>query len=335
MTNLQDKKKFNWKRLIYSFIYFAIIAIVAFVSSGGFSNDPDWNAVVGKIITTWCMTAVLIYLSYSERQLAILDDDKSVLVKSINTLLDISNKIYRLGLNFAFKEYSNVMYKKKRDNYLMGKLGNVGISDVFILNLTFEQLKGLLTKPLIVDKHAFDVLTEEQYNEVIKIKTGKYKYKEIPSEYFMTASNDINNDSYGYYANISKHRREKRTKQILLKLGMTVVFAVAFALLAVPDKDKLLEMITTMLSTTVNGIMGILTGTLWARKDAIDHANENNFKSKTLDEFFSDYNSGVFVPTEITDIVKQKLEALEALENNIDLDYEEDYADEDENELIT
>lgn len=329
MDDKIEHRRFNVKRLLYGFGYFAIIAIFAFVSSGGFSNDPNWNAVIGKIITTWSMTSVLIYLSYNERILAALDDLKSNIVISISTLMSKVDRVNRLGLNFAFKEYAFLSYKKRRESFMIGKLGNVGLSDSFILNLTYEQLEGLLTVPIIVDGHAFDTLTREQYEEVIKVKTGKYKYKEIPSEYFLTASNDVNTDAYSHYANISIYRKANKLKQIALKMGMTIVFAVAFALLAVPDQDKLLEMIVTMLSTTVNGIMGIITGVLWARKDAKDHADENTFKTRTIDEFFSDYNSGVFIPTEVTEIVKQKLAALASQEDIIEYLDDEDL-DEDE-----
>ena len=315
-----DKKKFNGKRLIYSLGYFVIIAVVAFISAGGFSNTPDWGNVIRKIITSWAMTAALMYLSYNDKLLAIQDDFKSLLTTSVASVRDRSEKIYRMGLSFAFTEYTHNLYEKRRERFLMSKMDKIGITDKYILVLTFEQLTGLTTKPLLINGHAFDVLTPEQYAEIIKIKNGKYEYMEIPSDYFLTASSNINTDVYSHYANITAYRATGKFKQIAIKMGMMAVFATAFALVVPPAKDQMLELITAMLATTANGVGGLLTGILWARKDAMDFAAENDFKISSVDEFYSDYTSGVFVPTQITDVVKQKLLALADLED----EYEED-----------
>lgn len=324
-----DKKKFNYKRLLYSLGYFAIIVIIAFISSGGFSNNPDWGNVIRKIVTTWSMSIVLMYLSYNDKILSIRDDFKSPLMVSTKEVKDRSDRIYKRGLSFAFAEYTNRLFQKRRIRYLMSKIQKIGITDDYVLKLSFNQLNDLKSKPLLIDGHAFDILTPEQFDEVIKCKTGKYEYKEIPSDYFLTASNSNDNDIYGHYANIAKYRRDNKLKQIGIKMLMIAVFAVAFALVAPPDKDQLLEMIMTMLSTSANGIGGIITGVLWARKDAKDQTDENNFKASSVDEFFSDYESGIFVPRDLTETVKQKLRELEEKEN-LELDDEIDELD-DEN----
>lgn len=325
-VQLSEKRKFNFKRLIYSLGYFVIIAVVAFISSGGFSNNPDWGNVIRKIVTTWSMTATLMYLSYQDKYLSIIDDLKSSLMISSSIVEDKTNKLYRMGLNFAFSEYTHALYIKRRDRFLIGKLEKIGLTDGYILTLTFEQLKNLCTTPAIINGHAFDILTENQYAEIYKIKIGTYKYKEIPSDYFLTSSNGANIDQYTHYANIAEYRRNKKIKQILIKMAMIAVFAIAFALVAPPKEDQLLEMIMTMLSTTANGIGGIITGVLWARRDAKDNTDENYFKTKSIDEFFSDYNSGMFIPLDLTDVVKQKLKALAEAEqeNEEDSDDEED-----------
>ena len=107
-----NKKKFNGKRLIYSLGYFVIIAVVAFISAGGFSNDPDWANVIRKIVTTWAMTAALMFLSYSDKMLSIQDDPKSLLTLSVFKVKEYSEKVYRMGLSFAFTEYTHALYEK-------------------------------------------------------------------------------------------------------------------------------------------------------------------------------------------------------------------------------
>ena len=308
-------KKFPWRRILSIAAIFIIIGVSAVASAGGFNAHPVWKDVIMKVISSWIATVIVMFLAYSDQKLAIYDNPDHEFHTKSGKMKDEVDDIVERGLMFGFRQYTHKMFEEKREQFIHRVLRDVGLSDPRILLITNEEIGSLVNVPYKgeIDGELvyLDTITPKQLKVIKQIKTGKFKYEELSSDYFVTVENAKGNDAYKYHTEIKKWRMANITKRIIIKMSFMLVYSILFALLKQPDPDKMWEFWMTLASYVAGGLGGFLSGYNMAKTDIRSVLGEVDFKITMLLSFSSDYRSGSFVPESIDEVVKKKLEDID------------------------
>lgn len=318
----KTKLNFNWRRALGVFGIFLVIGITALASAGGFDPNPNWGEVLKKVASSWLSTLIVMLLAYYDHRLSVYDVPTHPLNERHNSLAEEVKEIISRGLMFAFRQYTHDTYIKKREDYTHKLLREVGLIDPRILELSYEQIDQLRITPMGVQGDGkvvyFDTITKEQYKTLLRVKHGKFTYDELSSDYFVTSSDIRVSDVYQYHSEIKKWRSRSILMRVGIKMAIILIYSVIFAMIKKPNPDEMWVFYMTLLTHISGGVGGFLSGVKMAKEDIRSLVGEVEFKINMLLSFVSDYKSGVFVPKNLDDIVKEKLRAL-----NGD-DYEED-----------
>lgn len=309
-------------RFITIAVYILIIGlvIVSALVTADF-KDPDWAEIGSKIAIMTAITISLLFLAIKDgEQLYRYQEGSRFLI----AFKDFSTRVWAVvkkGVAFAFRQYTHEKYLDRLHAFYEQKIGSVGLQDARILDLSYEEILTLHTRPLLLnestdDEYGFDVLTDEQYVTLLDIKDGKFRYDEIPSDWFLTHSTaSTTSDVYQYYAHVAQKRKQLVASKFIYKILMLILLSILAGFL---DMNKLdgdpASIIFAILLRLLTAGMSIASGYMTAKDLVHNETEELNYKITFIDEFFSDYTSGVFIPTNITDDIKVKLQELDKIE---------------------
>lgn len=318
-----DRESMSRHRLdrshIITYATFGIVTVASvFLSLLGVGFDPAkivWPVLVSNMLINDAITISMMYVADKDGVSRYESDESDVYSIGLDKLANRAWSVVKLGLGFAFSGYAHKKYKSNKEDYLRYRLQKYGLEDIRILHISNAELKSLITNPILtkVDGGDFghDTITAEQYIVVSRLKEGKYIYDEIPAEWFLNGFTSEAADLYRYYSKSAEHKRaaarSRYAYRIIMLALISALFAASFAHEgALGDPQSYINAIT-MVATAIGSIA---SGYIGARAEVDQEAKELSFKCSFIDMFFSDYNAGVFVPENMTDVIRAKLKAL-------------------------
>lgn len=317
-TNL-SKSHADKFRLIIFLSYFAVIAVTIVLSLWNAGFDPskiNWVKVLGEVLISSALTIIAMFMALADGRLYFHNTDKHPFKLVFETHQSTAWGLIRRGLSFAFSGYAHLEYLARYDEYLLSLIRTVGLQDIRILQLSREELRQLCNEPLLKlfdgKEVGFDIITDIQYVHLLKIKDGRYEYEETPADWFLSGVSSQSSDLYRYYARSSKLRARNRRLRIAYRLIMLLVIAIIWAGIFVGDDPFGSQSIINAVLRTCTVVFAIVSGYLASKDETDNETDELSYKKLFLDKFFSDYKSGVYVPADLTDIVKEKLKKLDA-----------------------
>ena len=316
--SLFTKSRIDKVRLIIFLSYVAVIGVTIVLSLYNVGFDPNkitWSRLLGDVLIASALSIVSMFMALADGRIHFHNTDKHPFRAILNELMSTAWSLIRRGLTFAFTGYAHKEYLERRDEYLLSKLRGVGLQDLRILDLSREEVKSLCSTPILKvingAEVGFDIITMVQYLFIIELKDGGYKYNETPSDWFLSGVSSKSSDLYQYYARSEKLRKRDRRWRVAYRLVMLCAITIIWAAIAVGDDPFSQQSFVNAALRTFTVIFSIASGYL-ASKDEVDsEADELNYKKLFIDKFFSDYTSGVYVPPNLTDLVREKLKKLE------------------------
>lgn len=313
-------------RIITLSAYFAITAIeivLSLFSVGlNFNNIKDWAGFWGNVLIQDALIIALMYVAMKDGGILFRTSDKYKFLKALNVLVDRAWTVMKRGLAFAFRGYSHSRYEANRLDYLRFRLQKCGLSEVRILSFTYAELDSLLAKETVKSFDGkdigFDIITPEQYLVVKALKEGHYTYEEIPSDWFLSNISSQDSDLYSFYSRAADNRKKAKVWSVIYRIIMIGLLSAYWAAAFIDTSNMLnAQAWVNTITRTGTAIGAIVSGYIAAKEDADSEAEEMTYKSSFIDGFFSDYNSGVFVPKDMTEEVKEKLAKLEAVSDKV------------------
>lgn len=313
-------------RLLIPLVYLIVLGLSFLFSlwNAGFDiSKIQWGSLVGNVLIFWAITVLLLAMALIDGSITLKAGTKYMSARE--GVSDVIRVIMHRGLLFAFQGYTHKDYLRRRHDYLFGLLMHFNLVDDRIMTLNREQLKSLRTKPLLTEidgkEVAFDVLSDEQYVLTIDIKDGKYKYPEISSDWFLSLDSNARDDRYNYYAFADKNRKHLLAGQVALRLVSLFLLTFLFTGLTISNVLDNKQALIQAISRVLTGISAIASGYLLAFTMIEDEISGFEYRKNHCDSFMSDYVSGVYIPENINDVVKQKLAEMEETSVSV---YEQD-----------
>lgn len=304
-------------RLIIFLSYLAIIAVTVVLSLWNAGFDPSkiqWAKLLGEVLISSALTIIAMFMSIADGRIYFHTSEKYPFKDAFTKHQSTSWGLIRRGLSFAFNGYAHSEYLERSKEYSLSLLRKVGLQELRILDLSREDLKQLCDKPLLRTFNGieigFDTITKIQYVYILEVKSGKYPYEETPADWFLSGSSSQSADLYRYYARSSAIRLRNRRLRIFYRLIMLLLIAIIWAGIFVGDDPFGAQSIINAVARTVTVIFAIVSGYLASKEETDSEADELLYKKLFLDKFYSDYQSGIYVPLNLTDIVKEKLKNL-------------------------
>lgn len=222
------------------------------------------------------------------------------------------NNLAKRKMNYIFRQYSHYRYLRNRENLINKLLYKIGFETNDILSLSKEQIHTLINKPLIVGELAFDTIDDFQYQALMKIKDGEIDYPEIDDSYYFS---DEDKDEYYENARSGSKKKKIQINSIVYKLVILLLSSIIITSAVLNKSDKTIyELIFKAVSYVFTLYGGILSGMFISIDKANITTKQYRFKGRMIEECINDYDTGIFVPEDISEKVKQKVAMIQEAE---------------------
>ena len=314
----EEKPTVNKFRLLIWAVYLIvnIVTIVLSLWQVGFDFDKIvWDTLASDMLINDSIILIMFTVADKDGDLLFRDSPRYPYYHNLKKLLERSWRVMRRGLSFAFSEYCRLQFIKKRKDYFTTILQDNGMHDIRIMDLTYEEIDGLLDKPLLKDMGGvtlgFDTLLPEQVIILKDVKSGKYKYREIPSNWYLEETKTDQADSYRTYANAPKERKRRRRVSFIFRFISAGLISILLAALFRENDVPTIDAVIKMSMRIGTAVVSIISGYISRYNLVKEESDECSYKYHQIDQFFSDYESGVFVPTNLTEKIKERLIVME------------------------
>ena len=314
--------KFDKKNLVIYSVYLVLFLTTIVVSLFNVGLDLTLlfsSKYLGNLCLNYSLSIITVAAAMKDSEMRELQKD--YYLNSCEQLIFALNQIKDRSLETIFKFYTKKRFKDLRNEYIYDVLFKNGIKKEYY-DMSHEELKLLIKN---------DLLNNEQYSIIRRLKKGKFKFREVSSE-------EILND---YEKKITyQDMRSNKNKIIISRIApkFVLIFAVsAIFTSAVLNENSggVGQILTDLVSRLINIITAMFAGYMVGPEIVQDKINLKNLKKLFCREFISDFDSGVYVPTEeeISSNVLNKIKEMSAIHVVPDANYSTSDAEDEEIEL--
>lgn len=305
-NNEKIKKLINKKIVLGVGAMFSMIAIVSVISIFPFIIDfsnlftSEWwsDEIILIVICIYSVICVMFIGQASNSQ-----DARSEIAKA------------KVKFNYYFKDITRNTFEQWVKNVLEPRdqkavydrvLRLAGIKQFDILDLPRKDIKSLINMPQRIENKWYDEITEEQYNEIIKIKDGKYNIKFVDAGYYLT---DKHIDAIYTRSEIALREQTKKSLTLMIrlvfKITMVLITSIIIGMFAkdvLTEQDtatSLMKLFSRLMTICSSSFVGYMTG---CQENDIN-ASYIDMKAETMKEQLSDTN---FKAKSVEEIAKEK-----------------------------
>lgn len=223
----------------------------------------------------------------------------------------------------SFRQWNDVEYERQRKEYVMQELNRIHIYDHQYLLISEEDLKKLLKEPLDHIKYrksrktnewdecTLDQISEYQYDVIMLFRQGKYTFKKINHEYFLSINS---RNEYKYHAERQdKKNRKAEFLNIAYRVSMLVVAPAVTSLVVLTGNNSPAGQVAwDTISSVVNICLSIFMGYNLAHNEANDQIGDFKYKIEKIKQYLVELSTGIFVPKDRNEVIREKLEQIRA-----------------------
>lgn len=297
-------KKYTNKKTGLSILSFILVLIVAVLSA-----IPEFMINPSQIATSKFVTKLIMSLIIGVTSLICF-----VMIGSNSNALNEASEIYKARNNFResvakifpeyhkFKQWIELKRRPLKQKEVYERiLHTIGISNLHYLDLDLLELKNLVDAPdmNLAKKYGIRQITQEQYEVIYGIKTGRYALKFLDvNDFLYEKTIGLNETDEEMLAKQYKKRTLMFTEAISSKVLITIVISVALGVIGWSTAENIGGDMTTAqrIFTILWDILSkLVTAAVSAMMGYMDGGKYNDFDARYLQvktnvhiQFFSD-----------------------------------------------
>lgn len=311
------------KQRIATFFGYVFVFIISIVISA-WTVDFDISQIlttsfIGNLAFNYSIAIIVLTLALRDGDLFFQGRKKGDFHDAIVNLSSVCKLIISRGLSTIFPQYWDKRYQIEHKDFIKQQLREQQIDKEEIIELTEDELNGLLKEPLLKkweDGHetVFKVITDEQLEVVLKYKKGKYKFPKITAQAFFSKGSS---NAYLAIATIDTRKKKLTGISVAYRLGMllltsTLISIIVFDTLQGSPQQALVSAVARLFNIFTSMVYGY--GVAYD-KNRLDLA-EAIYKGQVIQEFMNEYDTGMFVPINVDEEIRAKLKLLEVKAND-------------------
>lgn len=217
----------------------------------------------------------------------------------------------------AFRQWADILYEVKRQAHIMNLLSRIGIYDYEYLLIYEDDLKELQKTPkenivyrIKGEEHtiSLDQITEVQYHKLVYLRTKKIKYEKLPFTFFLSRAAV---DEYEKYAKESEHNRREKILALTYRVGSLVALSAIIALSVInPTESSAQQVLFDTIGRIFQLCVSLFMGYTIAHDEARREIGCLKYKCQIIKNYDNDCQTGVFVPKNRTELIREKIELL-------------------------